>query len=118
MTGASRSERGVVLVEAMVALPACVLAALALVDCGVVVRDRVAVTHAATRAAAATLEGGDAEAAARGALPPHLRDDMELEAREDGVAVSLRSRPPLLARAGGIEVASEAAIAAGTEGRR
>lgn len=67
------SERGQALVEATLILPVCLVCALAIVDCGVLVRDRLAVVQSATRAAEAQLAGRDPERAARSALPASLR---------------------------------------------
>ena len=75
------------LVEVVLAVPACIACALAIADCGVLVRDRVAVAQAAGRAAEARLVGDDVEAAARGALPASMRDDVHVEVRGDRVVV-------------------------------
>ena len=91
-----RAERGSALIEAIVAVPACLACALVIVDCGVLVRDRMATTQAATRAAAAQLAGGDARAAARAALPTKLRDSLELHVSDRGVDVRVTSRPAVL----------------------
>jgi Flp pilus assembly protein TadG len=62
-------ERGQALVEVVVALPVCIACAVTMVDCGVVIRDRIAIAQAADRAAEASLRGSDTGDAARGALP-------------------------------------------------
>lgn len=94
------NERGQALVEAVVALPTCLVCALALVDCGVVVRDRIAVTQAATRAAEVELVGGDPLAAARAGLPGPLRSSIEVEAVSGRVVVTARSGSRIAALAG------------------
>jgi hypothetical protein len=80
-------ERGQALVEALVAIPACIACALMVADCGVLVRDRIAVTQAATRAAEAQLTGADATRAARGALPASLRASLRVDVDDDRVIV-------------------------------
>jgi hypothetical protein len=91
-----RSERGSALIEAVAAFPACIACALVIVDCGVLVRDRIATTQAATRAAAAELAGTDARAAARAALPMSLRASLRLHVTDAGVDVRVTSRPAVL----------------------
>lgn len=85
-------ERGQALVEAVLALPVCLTAALTIVECGVLVRDRLAVTDAAGRAAEARLRGGDARDAARSALPVSLRGGALVEIDADRVQVTIQSR--------------------------
>lgn len=84
----SRRERGQGLVEAVMAVPVCVACALAIVDAGVLVRDRLAVAQAADRAAVARLEGRDERAAALRALPGSLRRGATV--RVDGATVEVR----------------------------
>jgi Flp pilus assembly protein TadG len=84
-------ERGQALVEAVLAVPVCITAALTIVDCGVLVRDRLAVTDAAGRAAAATLHGDDAAEAARAALPASVRDGARVTVDGDRVRVAIQS---------------------------
>ncbi len=86
-----RREGGQALVEAVAAVPVCVACALALVDCGVIVRDRIAVTQAATRAAEAQLAGRDELAAARGALPASMRSSVRIEHDGDEIVVRATS---------------------------
>ncbi|MCW2926791.1 MAG: hypothetical protein JWM86_759 [Thermoleophilia bacterium] len=85
-------ERGQALVEAVAALPVCVASALLLVDAGIIVRDRIAVSQAATRAVEATIEGRDAAAAAHGALPAALRSAARVEISGATITVSVQSR--------------------------
>lgn len=87
-----RRERGQVLIEVVAAVPVCMVAALAIVECGVLVRDRLAVTDAAGRAARAELHGADAREAARRALPMSVRDDAVVRVDDDRVRVMIQSR--------------------------
>lgn len=82
-------ERGQALVEAIVAVPVCVACALVLADCGVIVRDRIAVTQAATRAAEARIAGRDELDAARAALPVSMRRTARIE--RDGERIVVRA---------------------------
>lgn len=84
-------ERAQALVEAVAAVPVCMACAIALVDCGVLVRDRIAVAQAATRAAEAELRGDDPRTAAREALPSSLRDSWRLERAGDRLTVRATS---------------------------
>lgn len=85
-------ERAQALVEAVLVLPVCMTAALTIVECGVLVRDRIAVTDAATRAAHAELIGADADGAARAALPKALRSDADIAVDANRVHVTIHSR--------------------------
>jgi hypothetical protein len=93
-------ERGQALVEVIAALPVCLACALAIADCGVAVRDRIAVAQAATRAAEAHLVGDDAEQAARGALPVALRASLSVEDTGDRVVVRAASSSRIARLAG------------------
>lgn len=84
-------ERGQSLVEAVIAIPACIACALTIVDCGVLVRDRIAVAQAATRAAEAQLIGADSTAAARSALPASMRGSLQVAADEHRIVVRATS---------------------------
>ena len=86
-----KRERGQGLVEAIAAFPVCVACAMVVVDCGVIVRDRIAVAQAATRAAEARLDGRDERAAARGALPSSMQNSLRVELRDDRVVVRAES---------------------------
>ncbi|MCW2925800.1 MAG: hypothetical protein JWM98_3204 [Thermoleophilia bacterium] len=86
-----KGERGQSLIEAVVALPVCVACAMAIVDCGVLVRDRVAVAQAAARAAEAHLQGRSELDAARGALPAGLSKRVHVRVEEHRVVVSAPS---------------------------
>lgn len=105
-----RAERGQALIEALAAVPACLAAATVLVESGLVVRDRIATTHAATRAAAAAVVGADPRTAAEGALPGGLRRSLEVDVRGNEIVVRSRSSVRLLAAVGHIEHVSRAAI--------
>jgi len=104
----SRRERGQALVEAVAAFPICMACALVLVDAGVVVRDRIAVTQAATQAAAAQLDGRDAEGAATRTLPASL-EDVRIEADATTITVRATSRPALVG-ALGIEIEQRSTV--------
>lgn len=93
-------ERGQALVEAVVAVPVCIACALVIADCGVIVRDRVAVTQAATRAAEARLDGRDELDAARGALPVALRDSLRVTTDGDRIVVRATSAARITKLAG------------------
>ncbi|MCW2972848.1 MAG: hypothetical protein JWN72_1121 [Thermoleophilia bacterium] len=108
-----RRERGSVLVEAIVAVPACIVCALAIADGGALVRDRLAVTQAATRAARAQLTGGDVRGAARAALPARLRSSMHVRVARGVITVEATSRPTVLRVPGGVAQRSQVAIDAG-----
>lgn len=101
-------ERGQALIEAVLALPVCMLAAGAIVDCGIIVRDRLAVTEAAARGAEAHIRGTDAAAAARTAVPASLRDDVRIDVADDRVSVTVRSSTRLVRLPGGITHSSSA----------
>jgi hypothetical protein len=108
-----RGERASVLIEALVAVPVCIACAVAVADCGVLVRDRLATTQATTRAARAELAGGDAEAAARAALPTTLRASLRVSIVDGVVDVRTTSHPKLLALPGGVAQHSRAVTRAG-----
>lgn len=93
-------ERGQALVEAVAAVPVCVACALVLADCGVIVRDRIAVTQAATRAAEARIDGRDELDAARGALPSALRESLRIERDGDRIIVRATSAARITKLAG------------------
>ncbi len=93
-------ERGQALVEAVAAIPVCVACALVLADCGVIVRDRIAVAQAATRAAEACIAGRDELDAARGALPEALRDSVRVSTDGDRIVVRATSSARITRLAG------------------
>ena len=93
-------ERAQALVEAVVAVPACIACALGIVDAGLLVRDRIALAQAADRAAIAHLDGRDEAAAARAALPETriflmygLSEAFRSTVTADGKAVFLNGKP-------------------------
>lgn len=94
------NERAQALVEAVVALPTCLACAVALVDCGIVVRDRVAVAQAATRAAEARIVGRAPLPAARAGLPTPLRSTLDVQVDGHRVVVTARSGSRIAALAG------------------
>jgi len=86
-----KRERGQALVEAVAAFPVCIVCALVVVDCGVIVRDRIAVSQAATRAGEARIAGRDERSAARGALPASMQDSLRVELDGDRIVVRAES---------------------------
>ena len=103
-------ERGQALVEAVLVLPLCLAAGLAIVDCGVVVRDRIAVAQAATRAAEAELAGRDAAEAARGALPAQLRHTLRISEGGGSLTLHATTNPRVLPAPDGIVHASRVVV--------
>lgn len=95
-----KREAGQALVEATLALPVCIACSLALVDAGLLVRDRIATSHAATRAAEAHLAGSDPRDAARAALPASLRQTIQLQETSDAIVVRTSTRITLASFAG------------------
>lgn len=93
-------ERAQALVEAVVALPACLACAVALVDCGILVRDRLAVTQAATRAGEAQLVGSEPHDAARAGLPGALRRTLKVSVDGSTIVVTAQSSSRMAALAG------------------
>ena len=93
-------ERGQVLVEATLAAPVCLAVAVSIVDCGVLVRDRVAVAQAATRAAEARLAGDDPDEAARRSLPASMRATLHVAVRDDRIELVATSGSSLAHLAG------------------
>ncbi len=102
-------ERGQALVEAVVAMPACIACILVIADCGVLVRDRISTTQAATRAAEARIAGTSELEAARSAVPETLRDAVLVDATDDRIVVTLRSRAGV-ARLGGPRVQHRSSV--------
>jgi hypothetical protein len=107
------SERASVLIEALVAMPACIVCALAIADCGVLVRDRIATSQAASRAARAVLVGRDPRAAARAALPSTLRGSLQVRVAHGSVDVRVVSHPTVLRIPGGVAQLSHVIVDAG-----
>ena len=95
-----RGERGQALVEAVLAVPVCVICALTIVDCGVIVRDRIAVAQAATRGAEAHLAGLSEVDAARAALPRAMRPGARITVEDDRVVVRAASSSRITRLAG------------------
>ena len=104
-----RSERGQGLIEAIAAFPVCVACAMVVVDCGVVVRDRIAVTQAATRAAEAGLAGGNERDAAQGALPRSMQDSVRVQVEADRVVVRAESGARI-ARIAGVPIVHTSSV--------
>ena len=93
-------------IEVVAAIPLCLVAAIGLVEAGVVVSDKIAVERAATAAAVATVDGGDAEAAARGAVSKRLTASLKVSQTQAGVKVSTTS--PLAVLPGEVRLTAEA----------
>lgn len=123
MAGRRREDRGQATVELVLCLPFIVLLALALLQVAVVVRDQVAVTHAAreaVREAAITPDAGAprraALAGARRLVPERLDVDVGLRGRAgDRVVVrvaydSPTELPVVGALLGDVRVAASAAM--------
>jgi hypothetical protein len=87
---AGAGEDGQASVELAALLPLVVLVG-ALLWQAVVAGQALWLSGAAARAAArAAAVGGDAEAAARGALPPRLEDGLRIRSAGDGIRVAVR----------------------------
>jgi pilus assembly protein CpaE len=98
-SGAQRMEpeRGQATVEFLGVLPAVLLVALASWQLVLAGHASSLAANAARVGARAQAVGGDPEAAARSALPAHLRRDLAVATRGDG-SVSVRVRLPVLLR--------------------
>jgi Flp pilus assembly protein TadG len=111
-------ERAQALVETALVVPACVACAMTIVDCGVLVRDRIATSQAATRAAEARLAGRDEASAARSALPASLRDDVIVDDHDGRIEVRTTS-DVAIAQLAGRRIEHRSAVALpGMEGER
>lgn len=119
MTG---RERGQLLIEVAALLPACIASAVVLVDCGVVIADRIAVARATGVGASALVEydQAGAEAAVRDALPPRLAADAAVTVAAGSVQVRVTSSPPTarLVTLPGIELESSASADPTAGGKR
>lgn len=102
-------ERGQALIEVALAVPACIACAMAIVDCGIVVRDRMAVAQAAGRAASAQLAGGDVERAALAALPDSMREEAVVRVVDGQVQVRATSQARI-ARLAGREIVHRSSV--------
>jgi hypothetical protein len=107
MTGGERAQA---LVEAVAVFPVCIFSALALVDCGVIVRDRMAIAQAASRAGAAEIAGHDVERAARQALPSSVAQSLRVRRTGHELQLTITTRPTLLGVAGGVRQTSHIAL--------
>lgn len=87
-----RREAGQALIESMLAIPLCLACALALVDCGIVVRERIVVAQAASRVAGAVLAGDDPVVAARAATPAGQRRSLDIQVAPSRIRVTIESR--------------------------
>lgn len=86
-----REERGQVAVAFVAIVPALVLIALALLQFALAGHASLNAATAARAAARADYAGGDAERAARRALPPGLRDGVSVEIGDEAVEVELEA---------------------------
>ncbi|KAA0271952.1 MAG: pilus assembly protein, partial [Acidobacteria bacterium] len=85
--GSARCEHGQATVAFVAVVPALVLVALALIQLALAGYATIAAGTAARAAARADYVGAEARRAARRALPPGLRDGIEVEAGPEGVEV-------------------------------
>ena len=104
------SERGQAMIEALFVVRLCICCALALVDAAVLVRDRIAVTQAATRAGEAVLSHRNMCAAARDAVPRVARRSVRCQQQGHEITVSARSRTMVLRVPGGIRLHSSVIV--------
>lgn len=91
-------ESGQAAIEAIVVVPVCVTAAWMLMSVGAYAQQRVAVTHAASRAAVAQLRGDDPVAAARGGYGHAMASRVRVRVESFGavdVTAPLRITGPL-----------------------
>jgi hypothetical protein len=105
---AGHREEGTASVELIAAVPFLLLAVLAAAQMGLAGQALWSASLAARAGARAALVGGDAEAAARRALPPSLRGGAEV-GEEGGVSVRV-AVPRLLAAMPELTVAASSAL--------
>lgn len=98
------SISGQALIEAVVVIPLLIVCAAGMVDVGIVARDRIAISHAATVAAVAA---GDIDVAA--SLPASLQH-VRIHRTASAVEISGQSSPAIFARFGGVRVSSRVAL--------
>ena len=110
----ARTQAGQASVELVAAVPAVLLAGLVVWQLALAGHAAWACANAARVAARAEVVGRDARAAARSALPDHLRHGLRVE-QADGGGVRVRVRVPLLlpARPGPVTVSAAAALGEG-----
>ncbi|MBC7643670.1 MAG: hypothetical protein H7123_00995 [Thermoleophilia bacterium] len=87
------SNAGQALIETLFVIPACMVCAMVLIDCGVVIRDRVALAQAASQAGVAAQQQGDVDAAARRAVPKSMRGGLTIT--RDNSSIELRAAASL-----------------------
>lgn len=109
------NDRGQATIELMAIIPLCLVCGWALVECGIVVRDRIAVAQAASSAAVAQLEGRDPVQAARAALPEQIGRDAEVQRDGERLVVRTQTRARLLGAAGAPRLESSVRLPAGEE---
>ena len=109
-SGAGHREEGTASVELIAVVPFLLLAVLVAAQVALAGQALWSAGVAARAGARAALVGGDAEAAARRALPPSLRDGAEVD--EEGVSVRV-AVPRLLAAMPELKVAASSALGDG-----
>ena len=95
-----KREHGQSSIEALIVVPVCMTAAWMLVNVGAYAQQRVAVSHAASRAAVARLRGNDPVAAARSGYGRHIAAQVHVQLGTSGavdVSAPLRITGPLQA---------------------
>jgi hypothetical protein len=107
-------DRGQASVELLATLPAVLLVAAVVWELALVGHSAWLCANAARAGARAAVVGGDAETAARSALPQSLRRGLTVDEREGG-AVRVRLRVPLLVRQwqGPVRIAATARLGDG-----
>jgi len=103
-------ERGQASVELLGAVPALLVLALVLFQALAVGYSAVLAGTAAEAGAISLAGGGDAQSAARGAVPGWSRARMTVAVQTDRVEIAMRPPSPLEAVARRLEVRSEAAV--------
>ena len=103
-------QRGQATVELLGALPAILLTGLVVFQLLAVGYAKVLAGNAAEAAAISVAAGGEAQAAARAAVPGWSRAGMRVDSRRGRVVVRLRPPSPLRALAGALEVQATTAV--------
>lgn len=107
--------RGQSTIEALLVVPLCVLCACGVVEAGVLVRDRLALQAAVSRAAVASVEGRDVTAAAQAGLPRSLRSSLVVDQASSGT-ITVGARPRLRLVGSVARVRLEASVVAAPRG--
>ena len=90
------SNAGQALIETLFVIPACMVCAMVLVDCGVVIRDRVALAQAAGQAGIAAERDNDVDAAARRAVPHSIRGGLTITRDNHGIELHAAASLPIV----------------------